>query len=268
MTITLYHDDCLRVMQDMADGSVDCILTDPPYLTTDLHFDKDGIDIEGLCSSILRVLKPSGYFISFGSIELLGQLCQYFPIRWSGTWIKPNGVMRTATAKKPRSQCELYAVMAHPKHKISDLTYNTMIVEGEPYRTVNRKSPYKRDGKDCLSRVSSSAWGQDGYVVENDGTRQQTDVIYAPSKQYMALAERTDHPTQKPVALLKTLLYMCTNEGDIVLEPFCGSGSTAVACHELNRHCIAVEKYKEYYDIAKERIEWTTAQQQLIMTAS
>lgn len=264
MTISLYHDDCIRYMGLLDDSSIDCILTDPPYLTTDLHFDKDGIDIEGLCSSIIRVLKPNGYFVSFGSIELLAQLQNYFPIRWSGVWIKPNGVMRSVCAKKPRSQCELYAVMVHPNHKISELTYNTLLIEGEPYRTVQRKSDFKRDGKDSLSRVSSSAWGKDGYVCVNDGTRQQTDVICAPSsKNYMAFAERTDHPTQKPVQLLKTLLYMITNKDDLVLDPFCGSGSSLVACHELSRRAIGIEKHKPYYDIAKDRIEAVMAQQKL-----
>jgi site-specific DNA-methyltransferase (adenine-specific) len=251
-------------MQDIADSSIDCILTDPPYLTTDLHFDKEGLDIEGLCSSVLRVLKPSGYFISFGSIELLGQLNRYFPIRWSGAWVKPNGVMRTATAKKPRSQCELYAVMVHPNYKIADLTYNTLIVEGGPYRTVQRKVKYKREGKDSLSRINSNAWGEDGYVCVNDGTRQQTDVIYAPSKNYMAIAERTDHPTQKPVQLLKTLLYQCTNEGDTVLEPFMGSGSTVIACHQLRRSVIGIEKHSPYYEMARERIAIVTAQSVLL----
>lgn len=268
--IQIYHDDCLRYMQSLADNTVDCVLTDPPYLTTDLQFDKDGIDIEGLCSSLLRVLKPSGYFISFGSVELLGQLCRYFPIRWTGTWIKPNGVMRTVTAKKPRSQCELYAVMVHPDHKVSDLTYNKLMIEGEPYRKTQRNTLHhdrkhhdRKNRKDSLARSSPSNWGKDLYTIENDGYREQTDVIYAPSKNYMSIAERTEHPTQKPLSALKKLLYMCTNEGDMVLEPFAGSGSTLVACHEMGRNCIGIEKDYRYYQIAKERIEWVTSQQTL-----
>ena len=257
----LYHGDCLKVMQSIGDATIDCVLTDPPYLTTDLHFDKDGIDIEGLCSSLLRVLKPNGYFISFGSIELLGQLCRYFPIRWTGTWIKPNGVMRTVSAKKPRSQCELYAVMAHPKHKVSELTYNKLKVEGEAYRKVQRTTGGERiQRKDSLARSSPSVWGKDYYCIDNDGYREQTDVIYAPSKNYMSLAERTEHPTQKPVEMLKKLLYMTTNEGDMLLEPFMGSGSTVVACHDLRRNCIGIEKDYRYYQIARERIDNITAQ--------
>ncbi|BAQ67106.1 adenine-specific methyltransferase (plasmid) [Geminocystis sp. NIES-3709] len=252
-------------MDLLDDSTIDCILTDPPYLTTDLQFDRDGIDIEGLCNNILRVLKPNGYFISFGGIELLGQLCQYFPVRWTGVWIKPNGVMRSSVAKKPRSQSELYAVMAHPKYKVSDLTYNKMYLEGEPYRSVQRKQEIKRGGKDCLSRINTSAWGKDGYVIENNGTREQTDVIYAPNKQSMVLTERTDHPTQKPLSLLKTLLYMCTNEKDLVLDPFCGSGSTAIACHEMNRSCITIEKDNNYYLIARKRISQAMEQQRLAL---
>lgn len=263
--IEIYNDDCLHYMQSLPDSSIDCILTDPPYLTTDLQFDKDGIDIEGLCSSIMRVLKPNGYFISFGSVELLGQLCQYFPIRWSGVWIKPNGVMRTVTAKKPRSQCELYTVMAHPKHKVSELTYNKLMVEGEPYRKTQRRSDVVSNRKDSLARCSPANWGKLSHTIDNDGHRQQTDVIYAPSKNYMSIAERTDHPTQKPLSALKKLIYMCTNEDDMVLEPFCGSGSTVVACWEMGRSCIGVEKNYDYYQMARERIDAVTQQQRLAL---
>lgn len=66
--------------------------------------------------------------------------------------------------------------------------------------------------------------------------------------------ERTIHPTQKPVALISTLIQWITNPGDIVLDPFCGSGTTAIACKELNRNYICIEKELEYYQIACNRI--------------
>ncbi|HEY9703064.1 MAG TPA: hypothetical protein V6C58_11485, partial [Allocoleopsis sp.] len=171
----------------------------PPYMTTDLHFDRTGFNLDEFLIQSLRVLKNDGYLVSFGSIELLGAISNTFPIRWSGFWLKPSGVMRTATAKKPMSKSELYCVFAHPKHKISNLIFNKITIPGKPYRTVKRKSEYKRDGKDSLSRANPSAWTVDGYVCENNGFRYQTDVIEAPSKQYMKHKERTDHPTQKPV---------------------------------------------------------------------
>ena len=70
----------------------------------------------------------------------------------------------------------------------------------------------------------------------------------------MKISERSDHPTQKPVKVISTLVEWITNRGDIVLDPFCGSGTTAVACKELGRNYICIEKEKEYFDIACDRI--------------
>lgn len=63
-----------------------------------------------------------------------------------------------------------------------------------------------------------------------------------------------NHPTEKPVDLLKYLIEKSTNEGDVVLDPFMGSGSTAVACKELKRDFIGIELDENYFNIAKERI--------------
>jgi site-specific DNA-methyltransferase (adenine-specific) len=70
----------------------------------------------------------------------------------------------------------------------------------------------------------------------------------------MKVNERTVHPTQKPVQLISTLIQWITNPGDLVLDPFCGSETTAIACKELNRNYICIEKEKEYFDIACKRV--------------
>ena len=62
------------------------------------------------------------------------------------------------------------------------------------------------------------------------------------------------HPTQKPIKLISYLLEICTNENDTILDPFMGSGSTGVACKNLNRKFIGIEKDEEYFKIAQERI--------------
>lgn len=88
----------------------------------------------------------------------------------------------------------------------------------------------------------------------NEGTRQQTDVIAGHSKNRMKHAERTAHPTQKPVSVLSTLILMCTNPGQKVLDPFAGSGSTAIACIDNDREYICIEKDKEYFQIMEDRV--------------
>ena len=65
------------------------------------------------------------------------------------------------------------------------------------------------------------------------------------------------HPTQKPVALFEYLIKTYTNEGDLVLDNCIGSGTTAIACINTNRHFIGIEKEQKYVDIANKRIKET-----------
>jgi|688.fasta_scaffold02674_12 site-specific DNA-methyltransferase (adenine-specific) len=248
------HGDCFEVLKDIPDGSIDAVITDPPYMTTDLNFDKTGFDVDLFLKLLLPKLKSDGQLAVFGSIELLAKFSGIYPIRWSGMWLKPRGVMRTHTAKKPMSKSEPYCIFAHPKHKVSNLVYNKILLPGEPYEKKQKNTGYIRDGKNQIDRANASAWTKDDYVSENHGTRQQTDVIESPFKGCMKHHERTIHPTQKPVALISTLVRWISNPGDLVLDPFAGSGTTAIACKELNRNYICIEKEREYVDIIHKRL--------------
>ncbi|MFM5994111.1 MAG: DNA-methyltransferase [Dolichospermum sp.] len=242
-------------MRDIPDGSVDAVITDPPYMTTDLNFDKVGLNIDLFCQLLLSKLKPDGQLAVFGSIELLANISNIYPIRWTGMWLKPSGVIRKHNAKKPMSRSECYAIFAHPKHKISNLTYNKIFIPGTPYKVVQRNTGYVRDGKNQIDRATTSAWTQDGYILINEGNRQQTDVIEAPNKPSMKHSEKTIHPTQKPIHLMSTLIQWISNPGDLILDPFAGSGTTAVACKELGRNYICIEKEREYVDIIHQRLD-------------
>jgi len=250
----IIHGDCFEVLKDIPDKSIDAIITDPPYMKTDLRFDKTGFDIDLFLNSLLPKLKDNGQLAVFGSIELLAKFSIIYPIRWTGVWLKPAGTMRTANAKKPMSKSEPYAVFAHPKHKILNLVYNKIFLPGTPYKKTQRNTGYLRNGVDQIDRSNASSWTNDDYVIKNVGTRQQTDVIESPNKSRMKHHERTIHPTQKSIHLISTLIRWVTNPGDIILDPFCGSGTTALACKELGRNYICIEKEKEYFDIACDRI--------------
>lgn len=247
--------DCIDILKGYPDHCIDAIVTDPPYLNTHLSFDKKGFDLDEFLVQSLRVLKQNGYLIMFGGIETLGKTSNHFPIRWTGVWLKSNPSFRTATAKKPKSRSEFYAVFAHPKYNVGSLVFNKLKIEGEPYKKIKRKSGYTRGGKDNFS--SPEGWTKDGYIQNNSGFRWQTNVIEAPNKCCMKHKERTNHPTQKPVKLMKTLIEMCTNENQLILDPFAGSFSTAIACLETNRNYICIEKETEYFLMGENRInEW------------
>lgn len=260
---TLYCGDCLDVLKTLPDNSVDACITDPPYLKTDLHFD-NYID-HNYIQQLLNVVQDNGYFACFSPIEQLAIIAQTWSVRFSGFMLKTTPVIRTATAKKPMSQSEPYMVFAHPKHKISELTWNKIKNYGfKHYRSVQRNTGYKRDGKDSLARANTMGWTQDGYICENtDGSRYQTDVIIGNRKQCLPLNERTIHPTQKDTAVMSVLVRWLTNENDLILDPYMGSGSMGVACVTSGRKFIGIEIDPEYFDIACARL--TSAQQQMRM---
>ena len=245
---SIVNDCFVNALKKVADKSIDLVLIDPPYLSTDLDFDKAGFDLATLKTELARVIKPSGYIACFGTIELLAAFINPFAIRYSGVWLKPAGTMRTATAKKPMSKCEPYAVYCIKGAKICDMTFNKLKIAGKPYTSIMKNSGYKRGGKDSISRANAKAWTKEGYVCENDGFRWQTDVIDAPNKGRMKHAERTEHPTQKPIQALSVLVKMLSNEGDLVLDCFGGSGSTGATCLGLNRDFILIEKDKTYFN--------------------
>ena len=258
----LIHGDCLEAMKHMADKSVDAIITDPPYLTTDLHFDNDGYSLDWVTEA-LRIVKDDGYLVLFSTFESQAEVAKLWSIRFSGCWLKPSGGMRKHSAKKPMSQCELYCVFAHPKHKVANLTWNKITYKSNPYQRTQRNSGYKRGGKDQLDRAAPRSWTEDGFVNQNDGFRYYTDVVNAPSKPYMSPEERSEHPTQKPIELISVIARWTTNEGDTIFDPFMGSGTTIVAATQLGRKSIGIEIDEAYFKIAERRVYEASLQPQL-----
>ena len=122
-------------------------------------------------------------------------------------------------------------------------TYNPQMEQGKPY---TKKAVTNGDGNNYgkFNRV--------GQVHINNGERFPRSVIKISNDNHKSL-----HPTQKPVALLDYLIKTYTNEGETVLDNCMGSGSTGVACKNLNRKFIGIELDENYFNIAKERIKNT-----------
>jgi len=92
-------------------------------------------------------------------------------------------------------------------------------------------------------------------VVWSREERQKVSRVWSiPILDYRSLRDWKPHPTQKPVRLMRYLLEQLTQEGDLVVDPFAGTGSTAVACKQMKRHYIAIEKNPEYAKIATDRL--------------
>lgn len=233
--IDLRQGDCLELMKDIPDKSIDMILCDLPYGTTRNKWDSI-VDLNELWVGYERIIKDNGVIVLFSQMpftaELVHSNLKLFRYEW--IWQKDNGTGFLNAKKMPLKIHENILVFYK---KLP--TYNPQMRTGF--------KPYK-----CKQGRHSTNYGayEQGHITESNGERYPTDIIEFKKDSGL-------HPTQKPVALLEYLIKTYTNEGDTVLDNCMGSGSTGVACKELNRDFIGIELSEEYYNIAKERINNT-----------
>ena len=245
----LFHGDCLEIMKNIEDESIDMILCDLPYGTSACKWDSV-IPFEPLWEQYSRIIKPFGAIVLFGSEPFssalrLSNLDMY---KYDWKWEKPNGANFLNFKYQPAKVHEdimVFGKSATSYSKNGNMIYNPQMTEGTPY---NQKSGQQRqDNGHVLGSTVRSPIKQ--VYTENNGTR------YPRSIQRFPLDKDKLHPTQKPVALLEYLIKTYTNEGNIVLDNCMGSGSTGVACINTNRRFIGIELDENYFNIAKERIE-------------
>jgi len=229
--------DCLERMKDIPDGSVDMVLTDPPYGTTACKWDSV-IPFEPMWEQLKRVTKKNGAIVMtasqpFTSVLVTSNL-KMFKYCW--VWEKSKASNFLQSKKQPLKNHEDVVVFS-----LGKVLYNPQFTDGEAYapRPGKKVTEVYHPAKDPLFRNSSS------------GKR------YPKSVQYFKTSEsegKVSHPTQKPVALMEYLIKTYTNESETVLDFTMGSGTTGVACKNLNRNFIGIEMDEGYFKIAQERI--------------
>lgn len=237
--IKLYQGDCLDVMGgNIPDKSVDMILCDLPYGTTQCSWDTI-IPFEPLWEQYKRVIKDNGAIVLFGSEPFTSKLvCSQIDLfRYDLVWDKQRGSDFLNANRKPLD-CHENILVFYKKSP----TYNPQYTFALPYKCRIGK-PKRRGVYNEVARLD---------IDNQDGHRYPTTVL-SFAKEGTAL-----HSTQKPVALLEWLIRTYTSEGETVLDNCMGSGSTGVACIGTNRKFIGIEKDEKIFDIAKKRIEEQT----------
>ena len=229
--------DCLELLKDVPDGSVDMILTDLPYGLTQAPFDKR-IPFEPMWEQFKRVTKRNAAIVLFSQLpfacDLINANRKFFRYEW--IWEKSLGV-GYLNAKKMPLRCHeniLVFYQALP-------TYNPQFAQGKPY--VNDVKTSTLNYGKCNRTVTIS-----------DGRRYPRDIVKFYQVGNFNHTENY-HPQQKPTDLLEYLIKTYTNEGETVLDATMGSGSTGVACVNTGRDFIGFEKEQNFFDIAQKRID-------------
>ena len=234
--ITLMRGDCLERMKEIPDGSVDMILCDLPYGTTQNKWDAV-IPFAPLWAHYKRAVKSNGAILLFGQTpfdKALGS-SNLEMLRYEWVWEKTNATGYLNAKKMP--------LKAHE----NILVFYSELPVYNPVKTVG----HTRKVSATKKIRTSTNYGKQTRAVPYDSTERypRSVRVFPMDKQKSKL-----HPTQKPVALMEYLIKTYTNEGDTVLDNCMGSGTTGVACVNLNRNFIGIEKDEKYFKIAEERI--------------
>ena len=230
--IDLHLGDCLEVMKQIPDKSVDAIICDLPYGTTACKWDSV-IPFEPLWDAYKRVIKDNGAIVltaaqPFTSALVMSNVKMF---KYSWVWDKKMPTGHLNAKHQPMRKTEDIVVFCKSKtvYNPQGLVYNPRL------KTRNENT----QGSNCYGKHGNS----------NISEYQNYPTNLLSIKNEFGL-----HPTQKPVVLMEYLVNTYTNESDTVLDNCMGSGTTGLACKNLNRKFIGIEQDATYYEIAKERI--------------
>tara|TARA_R110002126_G_scaffold236697_2_gene380291 strand:+ start:49 stop:852 length:804 start_codon:yes stop_codon:yes gene_type:complete len=243
--IKLYNENCLDVLKKIDNNSIDFILTDLPYGTTNCKWDII-IPFDIMWENLKRIIKVNGCIALFGTEPFSSNLrlsnIDWFKYDWY--WNKKRISNPLLAKKQPLRNIELISVFYKKQP-----TYNPQPTEKNTSVGLSQK---RHDTKHETETVNSK------YIVDRNLSKigypksllDHIKVINNLTKDKSGL-----HPTQKPIELCEYLIKTYTNEDDLVLDFTMGSGTTGVACKNTNRNFIGIEKDTEYFKIAEERIE-------------
>ena len=258
---TLYHGDCLEVMKDIPDGSVDMVMADPPYGATACKWDSV-LPLMPMWKQLNRVIKSNGAIVMTATqpftTTLISSNMEMFKYDW--VWCKSRITDFIRAKLKPMGGHE--SVLIFSKGSVANGAKTNMTYHPQGLYEINESKRNGGGGVGFLGRSKNNLGPNNKlhnptYIQEYSG--------YPNTKLQIRSEANTVHPTQKPVALMEYLIKTYTNEGEAVLDFTMGSGTTGVACVNLNRKFIGIELDKDYHNIACERIENTINPQQKVL---
>lgn len=244
--IRLIEGDCFEHFREVEDHSVDMILCDLPYGTTDCKWDTV-LPFDKLWWEYTRVIKDTGAIVLFGQEPFSSALRMSQPViyRYDWIWEKQRPSNFQLMNFQPGRVTENIMVFSKAPacfSKGKHMEYNPQMVEMEKPRKVKNLHIYGDTEKNILHNYNC------GHLDKVYTSKHPKNILRFNT------VEKKCHPTQKPVELLEYLILTYTKEGDLVLDNCMGSGSTGVACKNLSRRFIGMEKDANYFQVAKDRI--------------
>lgn len=229
-----YNEDCFDAMLEIPDGVIDMVLCDLPYGTTQNKWDSV-LPLDKLWAEYWRVCKSNAAIVLTAQTpfdKLLG-MSQIDFLKYEWIWEKTEASGHLNAKIQPMKAHENVLVFYKEQ-----CLYNPQKIKAKPVKIVQK------------SANGSSNYG------DQTPTTYESDERYPRSVQLISKDNKNKkvHPTQKPVVLFEYFIKTYTNEGDLVLDNTAGSGTTAIAAINTNRKWVCIEKEKEYYDKALDRI--------------
>ena len=239
----LVNGNCLDILPKIGDQSINLIYTDPPYKETGNKWDNKLVDTVELFRHYERIIKDDGCIAIHCTMKYANELMNVAKHLYKYDWIweKDNGTNVPNVNQQPFRVHEYILIFGKGRvthGKRTPMKYFPQKTKGDPY--TQKSGRISENWKGGLSNI----------VTENTGDRH-------PKTVQKHTRERGYHPTQKPVSLADLIIKSYTEEGDVVLDTFMGSGSSGVSAKKNYRNYIGIEINKEYYDIAKRRIDDT-----------
>lgn len=248
MTFSLHNEDIFDAMKNIDDASIDCVITDFPYGT--LNKGRNGwdrvIDYDRFWKEVDRVCKPNWAVVSTAQQPFTSYLIStnWKHFKYTMVWEKSKATGYLNAKKQPMRAHEDIVVFYDKQ-----CTYNPQMTQGEAYDKGTAVRDTEHYGKQSKATH-----------VKSSGER------YPRSVQYFRTAEREGkhHPTQKPILLYEWLIKTYTNEGDTILDPCMGSGTTGVAALNLSRNFVGIERDENFFAKAEKRFQVLTGDETMV----
>ena len=234
----LLQGDCLELMKDIPNKSIDLILCDLPYGQTKFEWDKK-LNFDLLWEQYERIIKNNGAILLFGKHPFTSELVlsNLKLFRYELIWEKTRASNSMQVKKQPSAIHENIIVFYKNQPTYNDLKFKVDEKYIDKRKSINDSFYNKGHYQGVMKRKADDGWRHPQSILP-----------------FNSVWKKDMHPTEKPVELLEWLIKSYTNEGETVLDNCMGSGSTGVACMNTNRKFLGIELDPQYFEMARQRI--------------